>query len=103
MQAKPTLPRNTPLLLLTEQGALCGMILEEGRETVEVVLLFQQGGIPWKERLPVIGAAVRINRQAILGWASLQPLAKGEEDLWSLALARQCGVGWHKTYTDKEV
>lgn len=99
MKKQQTLPLDQPVVLYTEQGPLCGLILEQGPEALEVAVLFQQGGLPPGKQLPVFGAYVQMRRQAVLGWAPLQPLGKAADDVWALALERGCGLVQDKTFS----
>jgi hypothetical protein len=96
MKKKGTIPLEKPLLLYTDQGPLCAIILEMDHEVLLAGVLFQQGWVPRERQLPIAGVFLEINRQAVQGWAPLQE--EGWDEVWDLAQAQHCGLCWGKTF-----
>lgn len=91
-----TIPLEEPLLLYTDQGPLCAIVLEVDHQVLQVGVLLQQGWVPPERQLPLVGVFLAINRQAVRGWAPLQKELRDE--VWDLAQTRHCGLYRGKTF-----
>lgn len=96
MKKQGTIPLEKPLLLYTDQGPLCAIVLDMDHQVLQVGVLLQQGWVPREWQLPIAGVFLEINRQAVQGWAPLQE--DGRDEVWDLAQAQHCGLCRGKTF-----
>jgi len=67
MKKQGTIPLEKPLLLYTDQGPLCAIVLDMDHQVLQVGVLLQQGWVPREWQLPIAGVFLEINRQAVQG------------------------------------